>query len=162
MFERSGLTAGALALLASLALVADAAAAPRRSQAPTYPDQPKEDPNGPKSLEYEAPFPTKMTWNLANLNGKAPPAEATLRIDENFRGTGVSGCNTWSAALYPIRGRRLAMGPVAQTKKSCAADLMQFERQYLTVLHSGPTWEQTGYTLTVKSQAGTLVFNRGL
>lgn len=115
-----------------------------------------------KMNEYEPQFPTKMNWTLAEINGKSPPAEATLVIDEALRGSGASGCNTWSASLYPVRGRRLAMGPVAQTRKTCAADLMQFERTYLTILHSGPTWEQTGSRLTIKGQAGTLVFNRGL
>ena len=158
-----GKTIGAamMAVLAMTAGVASATAAPRRSAAPTYPDQPKPD-TEKKSLEYEAPFPTKMNWTLANVNGKTVPSEATMTIDENFRGTGVSGCNTWSAALYPVKGHKLMMGPVAQTKKACPNDVMTFERQFLGILHSGPTWEQTGYTLTVKSQGGTLVFNRGL
>lgn len=112
--------------------------------------------------EYETPFPLKMNWSLAEINGKSPPGEATLTIDDNLRGSGLSGCNTWSAALYPVRGHKLAMGPVAQTKKSCEAGLMQFERTYLTILHSGPVWEQKGSTLTIKSQGGTLTFNRGL
>ena len=115
-----------------------------------------------KGEEYEAPFPTKATWNLTNANGKAAPTDATMMIDENYRGTGVSGCNSWSAALYPVKGHHLAMGPVALTKKQCAPDVMGFERLFLTVLHSGPTWDLQGSTLTVKSQAGTLVFDRGL
>ncbi len=148
----------------SVLLVASGAAQaqgkPRHGGAPDYPK--KQEPEAPKTQEYESPFPTKMNWNLGDMNGKAPPAEATLTIDENLRGAGVSGCNTWSAALYPVRGHHLAMGPVAQTKKSCANDIMQFERMYLTILHSGPSWELVGSTLTIKSQAGTLVFNRGL
>jgi heat shock protein HslJ len=115
-----------------------------------------------KTQAYESNFPTKATWNLSDINGKAPPAEATLTIDENLRGAGVSGCNTWSAALYPVRGHKLAMGPVAQTKKVCSNELMQFERMYLTILHSGPGWDLVGSTLTIKGQAGTLIFNRGL
>ena len=111
---------------------------------------------------YETQFPTKMNWVLESANGKNPPAEATMAIDENLRGTGVSGCNSWSAALYPVKGHRLAMGPVAQTKKTCSPDAMAFERLFLTILHSGPTWELQGSVLTVKAQAGTLVFNRGL
>ena len=156
-----------LGLACAIALLLGTAtsdASPRRSQKPTYPEQPK-DANaggaGPTS-DYESQFPLKMTWNLDAMNGKAPPGEATLKIDENLRGAGISGCNTWSAALYPVKGHRLAMGPVAQTKKACANDLMAFERLYLSILHSGPVWEQTGSTLTIKSQAGSLTFNRGL
>lgn len=115
-----------------------------------------------KAEEYQAPFPTKMTWILSSLNGKSPPAEATLMIDENFRGTGASGCNTYSATIYPVKNSRLMMGPVAQTKKTCSPDLNNFERLFLTVLHTGPVWDLKGSTLTVKSQAGTLVFDRGL
>ena len=151
---------GVLAILTTATFLAAAQAAPRRSSAPTYPEQPKADPK--VSQEYEANFPTKQSWNLSDINGKTPPGEATLIIDDNYRGTGASGCNTWSAALYPQKGKRLAMGPVAQTKKSCGADVMQFERLFLAVLHSGPTWDQVGYTLVVKSQAGTLTFKRGL
>ena len=159
---RLGSTArSALALAAIVAVVMPAQALPRRSQAPTYPDQPKPGP-GKLSDEYEAQFPTKMNWNLSEINGKGVPAEATLVIDDNYRGTGTSGCNTWSASLYPVKGHKLAMGPVAQTKKSCTADVMQFERLYLGILHSGPTWDQVGYTLTVKSPGGTLTFRRGL
>ena len=151
-----------LAFCAVLALASAAQASPRRSAAPNYPDQPKPGQDAPKSDQYESPFPTKMNWVLSEINGKAAPADATLSIDDNYRGTGTSGCNTWSAALYPVKGHKLAMGPVAQTKKACAADVMQFERLFLGILHSGPTWDQTGYTLTVKSQGGSLTFRRGL
>ena len=54
------------------------------------------------------------------------------------------------------------MGPIALTKKTCAPDLMNLERLFLTVLHSGPTWDLQGSTLTIKNQYGTLVFDRGL
>ena len=157
-----GVARGTVAACVIVALAAAAEALPRRSSAPTYPDQPKQGQEAPKAEQYEAPFPTKMNWTLSDINGKGTAAEATLMIDDNYRGTGTSGCNTWSAALYPIKGHKLAMGPVAQTKRSCAADVMQFEHLYLGILHSGPTWDQTGYTLTVKSQAGTLTFKRGL
>ncbi len=111
---------------------------------------------------YESPFPTKATWQLSTINGKSPPADASLLIDENLRGTGSSGCNTWSATLYPVKGHRLAMGPVAMTKKTCPPEVNNFERAYLTVLRSGPVWDLKGSTLTVKSQYGELVYNRGL
>ena len=111
---------------------------------------------------YESPFPTKANWQLVTLNGKNPPADASLFIDETLRGSGSSGCNTWSATLYPIKGHKLAMGPVALTKKSCPPEVMKFEVGYLNVLRSGPVWDLKGSTLTVKSQYGELVFNRGL
>ena len=116
----------------------------------------------PDKNAYESPFPTKMNWTLSSINGKPAPADASLRIDETLRGSGLSGCNSWSATLYPVRGHKLAMGPVAMTKKTCSPAINMFERQYLTILHTGPNWDLNGSTLTIKSQAGTLVFHRGL
>ncbi|MDE2578170.1 MAG: META domain-containing protein [Hyphomicrobiales bacterium] len=148
----------ALALAASMSFIFAAAPAFAKKRAPHQETEQKE----PEKAAYETPFPTKMNWTLSTINGKRAPAEATLNIDENLRGTGVSGCNSWSAALYPIRGHRLAMGPVAITKKTCGKEIDGFERQYLTILHSGPHWDLQGSTLTVKVQNQTLVFNRGL
>ena len=109
----------------------------------------------------EKMFPTGVTWSLQTLNGKQITDPPSLKIDENFRATGYSGCNTFSAALYPVRGMRLAMGPIATTRKQCAADRMLLERAYLTILHSGPSWDVAGSGLTVKSPAGSLDFKRG-
>ena len=149
--------------LAILAVAAALAAQPALAQKKK--GQQQEQGQGEKKddkFAYESPFPTKATWQLRSINGKNPPAEASLLIDENLRGTGSSGCNTWSATLYPIKGHRLAMGPVAMTKKSCSPEVNTFERAYLTVLRSGPTWDLQGSTLTVKSKYGELTYNRGL
>jgi len=148
------------ATVAAAALAAQPALAQRKQKGQQQQQgegEKKEDKNA-----YESPFPTKATWQLTTINGKSPPAEASLLIDENLRGTGSSGCNTWSATLYPVKGHRLAMGPVAMTKKTCSPDLNKFEVQYLNVLRSGPVWDLKGSTLTVKSQYGELVYNRGL
>ena len=153
-----------LAILAAAAVAASLAAQPALAQKKKKGQQ-QEQGQGEKKddkFAYESPFPTKATWQLRTINGKNPPAEASLLIDENLRGTGSSGCNTWSATLYPIKGHRLAMGPVAMTKKSCTPEVNTFERAYLTVLRSGPTWDLQGSTLTVKSQYGELVYGRGL
>jgi heat shock protein HslJ len=112
--------------------------------------------------KYDKEFPTKANFNLKEINGKAPPGDASLMIDGALRGSGSSGCNTWSATIYPIRGQKLAMGPVVLTKKQCDPALMAFEKEYLTILHSGPTWETQGDTLTVKGATGTLTFLRSL
>jgi heat shock protein HslJ len=152
----------ALATLAPVLLSQTALAQGKKKQAQPQQQQGEPANKEKKVEEYEAPFPTKATWNLTSANGKTPPADATMMIDENYRGTGVDGCNSWSASLYPVKGRHLAMGPVALTKKTCSPEIMAFEKLFLTVLHTGPTWELQGSTLTVKSQAGTLVFDRGL
>ena len=112
--------------------------------------------------KYDKEFPTKATWNLKEINGKPPAGDASLLIDSTLRGSGSSGCNTWSATLYPVKGQKLLMGPVVQTKKQCDPAVMTFEREYLTILHSQPTWDQQGDTLTIKGATGTLVFARSL
>ncbi len=152
-----------LAILALAAAAAAFVAAPALAQKKK--GQQQEQGQGEKKDDkyaYESPFPTKANWLLTTINGKAPPADASLLIDENLRGTGSSGCNTWSATLYPVKGHRLAMGPVAMTKKTCSNEINGFERAYLNVLRSGPVWDLKGSTLTVKSQHGELVYNRGL
>jgi heat shock protein HslJ len=147
---------------ASVVLIAALAASPAFAQRKKQKEGEGEQGGQSKIQGYEPQFPTKMNWVLSTLNGKTPVAEATMSIDENLRGSGTGGCNTWSATLYPIRGQRLAMGPVAMTRKTCGAAENALERQFLGILHSGPTWSLEGSTLTVKSQGGVLVFNRGL
>ena len=111
---------------------------------------------------YETPFPEGISWTLIEMNGKAVSGDApSLKLDENKRGSGFSGCNTFSAALYPVRGQRLAMGPVAMTRKACPPAQMLFERQYLGILHSGPSWSLAAQDLIVKGKAGSLRFKRG-
>ena len=148
-----------IALVGLAALIALPAAAQGRKPKPA-PEQKQEQPAGEK--KYDKEFPTKATFNLKEINGKPPAGDASLLIDGTLRGSGSSGCNTWSATIYPIKGQKLAMGPVVMTKKQCDAAVMAFEKEYLTILHSGPTWDTQGDTLTVKGPTGTLVFLRSL
>jgi heat shock protein HslJ len=149
-----------IALAGLAALIALPASAQGRKPKAAPEQKQEATPAGEK--KYDKEFPTKANFNLKEINGKTPPGDASLMIDGTMRGSGVSGCNTWSATIYPIRGQKLAMGPVVMTKKQCDAPLMTFEKEYLTILHSGPTWDTQGDTLTVKGQTGTLVFLRSL
>jgi len=126
------------------------------------PGQKQEQSQAGGEQKYDKEFPTKATWTLKDINGKPPAGDASLLIDSTLRGSGVSGCNTWSATLYPVRGQKLLMGPVVMTKKQCDPATMTFEKEYLTILHSQPTWDQQGDTLTIKGQTGTLTFARAL
>ncbi len=111
----------------------------------------------------EKTFPKDSNWTLRTMNGKPLPAgmEATLKIDGQFRGSGFSGCNTWSATMWPVRNQRFAVGPVALTKKQCDASTMAFERAYLVTLHNRSGWDLVNGMLEVKSDSGTLSFARG-
>ncbi|MDB5650881.1 MAG: hypothetical protein JWL62_2401 [Hyphomicrobiales bacterium] len=143
---------------ASLALALATLATPAMAQRkpPAQPAAPAPNPN-------EKTYPVGANWTLREMNGKPIPAgiEATLTIDDRFRASGISGCNTWSATMWPVRNQRFAVGPVALTKKACPAPVMAFERAYLTALHAQPQWDLIGSTLEVKGPAGTLKFARG-
>ena len=93
---------------------------------------------GPQSEEDDTPsrlpplqknFPLDQTWSLKELNGKpVPPGlDISLKIDGTLRGSGFTGCNSWSATLYPVKDQHLAVGPYALTKKQCPKDVMQVE-----------------------------------
>lgn len=141
----------ALSLLLGAAVAQPTLAAPKK----------KETEEKKKKVE-EKKFPTDGVWTLVEFNGKSIGGEApTLMIDAQYRGQGFAGCNTYSATIYPIKDMRLAMGPVALTKKACAADRMKLEQLFLAVLRTGPYWDVNGSDMTIKSQAGSLKLRRG-
>jgi heat shock protein HslJ len=142
--------------LAALTLMpmSGALAQQQQQQPPQQKPQPKE----------EKTFPKDSNWTLRSLNGKPVPAgmEATMRIDNQFRGSGFAGCNTWSATMWPVRGQRFAVGGVLVTKKACPQPEMQFEQTFLRTLFAAPSWDIVNGMLEVRSQAGGLSFSRGL
>jgi heat shock protein HslJ len=142
-----------VACLAALALVPSTNVLAQQQPNPQQKQQPKE----------EKTFPKDSNWTLRSLNGKPVPAglEGTLRIDNQFRGSGFAGCNTFSATMWPVRGQRFAVGGIAVTKKACPPAIMQFEQAYLRALFAGPSWDMVNGLLEVKSQAGSLSFARG-
>jgi heat shock protein HslJ len=118
----------------------------------------------PAQSKPEKSFPIGPVWVLQDINGRRPPAgaEATLRIDQALRGTGAAGCNNWSATMYPRQGQRLAVGPIALTRRSCPQPEMAFERAYLVGLHRGPQWSLAGDTLVLRTVSGVMRFRRSL
>ena len=147
----------ALACLAPALLPGLASPALAQKRPPAQAQQPAPNPD-------EKTFPVRTNWTLREMNGKPLPSgvEATLNIDDRFRGAGISGCNTWSATMWPVRGQRFAVGPVVLTKKSCPAPIMAFERSYLTILHNQSSWDIDKGYLVVKGPSGTLRFARGI
>ena len=81
-------------------------------------------------------FPLDQTWSLRELNGKPVPpgVDVSLKIDGTLRGSGYTGCNSYSATMYPIKDQHLAVGPYALTKKQCDKDTMALEAGFLTGL----------------------------
>jgi heat shock protein HslJ len=109
-------------------------------------------------------FPLDQTWSLRTINDKPIPSglDVSLQIDGNLRGSGYTGCNSWSATIYPVKEQHLLMGPVALTKKQCAKDVMAVETGFLGALLGSPTWDLVNGELVVKGPRGTLHFDRSL
>jgi heat shock protein HslJ len=129
---------------------------------------------GPQSEEDEGPpkplppqqknFPLDQTWSLRELNGKPVPAglDISLKIDGTLRGSGYTGCNSWSATMYPVKDQHLATGPYALTKKQCPKDIMQLEVGFLSALLGSPAWDLVNGDLVIKGPRGTLRLARSL
>jgi len=109
-------------------------------------------------------FPLDQTWQLKELNGKPVSADidASLKIDGAYRGSGFTGCNSWSATIYPITDQHLAVGPYALTKKQCDKDTMAVEVGFLSALLGQPTYDLVNGELVIKGPRGTLRLARSL
>ena len=109
-------------------------------------------------------FPLDQTWSLRELNGKpVPPGlDASLKIDGSLRGSGFTGCNSWSATLYPVKDQHLAVGPYALTKKQCPKDIMAVEFGFLSGLLGSPTWDLVNGDLVIKGPRGSMRLVRSL
>ena len=109
-------------------------------------------------------FPLDQTWQLKELNGKPVSADidASLKIDSALRGSGFTGCNSWSATMYPIVDQHLAVGPFALTKKQCDKDTMAVEVGFLSALLNRPTWDLVNGELVIKGPRGSLRLARSL
>ncbi|MGD1036563.1 MAG: META domain-containing protein [Roseiarcus sp.] len=109
-------------------------------------------------------FPLDQTWSLRELNGK--PIDATLdvslKIDSALRGSGYTGCNSWSATMYPIKDQHLLVGPYALTKKQCDKDTMAIEFGFLSALLAQPSWDLVNGELVIKGPRGALRLVRSL
>jgi heat shock protein HslJ len=109
-------------------------------------------------------FPLGQTWQLKELNGKPVSADldVSFKIDSALRGSGFTGCNSWSATMYPIKDQHLAVGPFALTKKQCDKDTMAIEFGFLSGLLAQPTWDLVNGELVIKGPRGTLRLARSL
>ena len=141
------------ALLTALALGSAVQAQPApRAQA--YAPQPR---------QLDRVFPLGSTWIAVSLNGSPFTGDRpSFTLNQQFRATGFSGCNTYSATALPLREQGLAVGPFAMTKRSCGRDVMAREQAFLVALRTAGKWEQQGSTLLLRSPNGDLRFERAL
>jgi heat shock protein HslJ len=149
-----------LALVAVLGFATAASA----QLGPHLPRKQKEEvPKGP-SGPAEQQFPFGATWILTDVDGKPVGGDApSFNLDDKLRATGFGGCNTFSMALYPIKGQKLAAGAIASLRKTCGKPIDELEHNVLVGLHSLPVWHlESNGDLTVKGTTGMLHFRRGL
>ena len=141
---------GAAIALSAIGLACSAHAA---SDAPPQPMPPQ-----------QKNFPLGQTWQLKELNGKPVSADidASLKIDSALRGSGFTGCNSWSATMYPIKDQHLLTGPYALTKKQCDKDVMAVELGFLSALMAQPSWDLVNGELVIKGPRGELRMARSL
>jgi heat shock protein HslJ len=124
-----------------------------------------DDKDTPKPLPpQQKNFPLDQTWQLRELNGKpvSGDLEVSLKIDSALRGSGYTGCNSWSATMYPVKDQHLAVGPYALTKKQCDKDTMAVEFGFLTGLLGLPTWDLVNSELVIKGPRGEMRLDRSL
>lgn len=160
MIRRLGLAALLAATASALPLLAGPAAAQNRPKPATQPSL--EEREGPQ-IKQDKTFPLGASWTATSLNGKAISSRRiTLMVDHNLRGTGFGGCNTFSAAAYPLRDQGIAVGPLAMTKRACDKGVQDFERSYLTALRGARKWDLVAGRLIIKGVAGEIHFDRGI
>ena len=116
-----------------------------------------------KRAPVEKTFPLGSAWTVVRFNNKTYTGERpTMTLDRQYRMQGFAGCNTYSATSYPLRMQRIAVGPIAFTKKKCAPAVLASEKSFLVAMRGVYQWDIVGPQLILKSSDGEIVFERTL
>lgn len=146
-----------LACAASALTISGGAQAQQARGGQAQPAQPQQQ----QAPRQEKTFPLGTPWIGASLNGRPFATQRpTIIIDSALRAQGFSGCNTFSATAYPLRGQGMAVGPVALTRKSCDKATMDAERAFLVAFRSVQAWDLEAGVLVLKGRSGELRFER--
>jgi heat shock protein HslJ len=111
-----------------------------------------------------APTLQGVNWSVTGFNNGrqavvSPIVGTTLTLTfDQGQVHGSSGCNTYHAT-YTSEGNRLAIGPVASTRKACSEGVMQQEREFLAALESVKVWSMSGGLLDIHRADGERVLN---
>ena len=121
-----------------------------------------EQPQVPQSRQ-EKTFPLGVSWVAVSLNGKPFSGDRpAFTINQQYRATGFGGCNTFAATAYPLREQRIAVGPLALTKRACDRAAMENEQAFLVALRTAAQWDLVGTSLVMRGQNGELRFDRAI
>ena len=150
----------AVALFCALAVVSSAQA---KKQKPANDDQQQQANPADEPPPRYTPFPHNQIFNVTDLNGKPPMKEMWLRIDSTGRANGSSGCKNFSG-VFIIGQERL--GPRAMpafTEVKCEPAELAFEREFWSILLTGPFWDVKGDELIIKGfKGGVMHLQRSL
>jgi heat shock protein HslJ len=118
----------------------------------------------PTGIPRYVPFPHYRNFSLVDINGKTPPtSDIWINIDATGHARGFSGCKNWSG-IFIIGPDRL--GPKAMpavNERQCDGALAGLEKEFWSVLLSGPYWDVKGDDLILKgAKGGKLTFRRSL
>ena len=113
----------------------------------------------PKAEKKTSAFPFDRTMVAVSYKDqKFKDDRPTILVSPNYRGTGFSACNNWSATVLPKPDQALGIGPVAISKRQCDARLMHNEKVFLFVMANSRSWSFDGRTLTFVGPFGTMTF----
>ena len=117
-------------------------------------------------LGNEKLFPVDTNWVADSLDGKQlwqGTDRPSIFIDKQLRLKGYDGCNMFSVTAYPLKGQKLAVGPLAIAKKACEATTVAAERSFLNAVRGAKEWDMEGANILIVKGLGERVrFERGL
>lgn len=94
------------------------------------------------------------TWRLVGTQGNTP---LTVTFSADGRITGSSGCNTFMGR-YNVDDQALSVGPLASTRRACAApELQAQEQRFLQDLQQVTRLEVSGGQLTLVTRDGSRI-----
>lgn len=97
-----------------------------------------------------------MSTDLAGSDGRPSfmsASEMLVHFDPAGKISGNGGCNQFFGA-YTTSGDRIAIGPLASTRKGCPG-LIAIESAFFATLQAAKSFVQEGSTLTLYDAAGT-------
>ena len=99
---------------------------------------------------------TNTYWKLVELNGGAVQPGEDRELHMILRGEdqvgGYSGCNQFTGSVT-VTGDGLAFGPIASTRRMCAA-AMQQEDAFLQALENAQRYSISGEDLAIENSGG--------
>ena len=117
------------------------------------------------ALAETARFPFEQRFVVTYLNGQDVAARSltfAVRRDpggRGGRGTGYSGCSTWTARVDVGDAGRVSVSEVGTTRKFCHRDRIRTEREFLAILRSLDRWRMDGRNLVLRGDRATLVLS---